>query len=155
MCRLTVCCAAGRTQNAVRCAQVLGDEPEYSSCHGRVIATLDYVWYSETPHLPSATGVGQAGSPLGNAVGSAERISVSPDSLPHASSSATGPQDNQNGDSQPARGDGCALLVMGCKVLRLAEKGQGCTPNHFKASAVLRIQCPALSAKGQCRDKPA
>lgn len=41
--------------------QVLGDEPEYSSCHGRVIATLDYIWYSERAFAPGASAVRPTG----------------------------------------------------------------------------------------------
>ena len=32
--------------------QVLGGEPRFTSCHGRVIATLDYIWYTRQAHKP-------------------------------------------------------------------------------------------------------
>ena len=51
--------------------QVLGDEPEYSSCHGRVIATLDYIWYSEGAYTPG----GSAARPSGSHAGSLGSIS--------------------------------------------------------------------------------
>ena len=35
------------------CLQVLGSEPGFTSCHGRVIATLDYMWYTRLLHIPS------------------------------------------------------------------------------------------------------
>ncbi|CAL8463659.1 g3193 [Coccomyxa elongata] len=35
-------------------AQVLGSEPGFTSCHGRVIATLDYIWYTRLLHVPAA-----------------------------------------------------------------------------------------------------
>ena len=50
--------------------QVLGDEPEYSSCHGRVIATLDYIWYSERTFMPGPS----AARPSGNHAGSLSSI---------------------------------------------------------------------------------
>lgn len=34
------------------CVQVLGSEPGFTSCHGRVIATLDYMWYMRLLHIP-------------------------------------------------------------------------------------------------------
>ena len=46
--------------------QVLGDEPEYSSCHGRVIATLDYIWYSERAFAPGALAVRPSGHHTGS-----------------------------------------------------------------------------------------
>lgn len=36
------------------CMQVLGSEPGFTSCHGRVIATLDYMWYTRLLHIPAA-----------------------------------------------------------------------------------------------------
>ena len=46
--------------------QVLGDEPEYSSCHGRVIATLDYIWYSEKAYTPGGSAARLSGSHAGS-----------------------------------------------------------------------------------------
>ena len=46
--------------------QVLGDEPEYSSCHGRVIATLDYIWYSERAYTPGGSAARPSGDHAGN-----------------------------------------------------------------------------------------
>lgn len=34
--------------------QVLGAEPGFTSCHGRVIATLDYMWYTPRATVPAA-----------------------------------------------------------------------------------------------------
>ena len=48
------------------CMQVLGDEPEYSSCHGRVIATLDYIWYSEGAYTPCGSAARLSGSHAGS-----------------------------------------------------------------------------------------
>ena len=39
--------------------QVLGEEPRFTSCHGRIIDTLDYIWF--TPLASSAAQPDQAG----------------------------------------------------------------------------------------------
>lgn len=85
--------------------QVLGDEPEYSSCHGRVIATLDYMWYSETPHPPSASDNQGTRSPTGDQ-------SILPNISQPAQSSAAGPADIQNGNSLSPRGLRCFILIL-------------------------------------------
>lgn len=48
--------------SSATCAQVLGAEPGFTSCHGRVIATLDYMWYTRLLITPSPAA--QKGAPL-------------------------------------------------------------------------------------------
>lgn len=79
---------------------MLGEEPEYSSCHGRVIATLDYMWYSEAPFQP-ALPVWAAQGPL---AGSSKGRGSSPGAPQLHSSTASRLADLQNGDSASQRG---------------------------------------------------
>ena len=79
---------------------MLGEEPEYSSCHGRVIATLDYMWYSEAPFQP-ALPVWAAQRPI---LGSSPGTGSSPGGTQLHSKTASGLADLQNGDSASQRG---------------------------------------------------
>ncbi|BDA48472.1 probable protein angel homolog 2 at N-terminal half [Coccomyxa sp. Obi] len=58
-------------------AQVLGSEPGFTSCHGRVIATLDYMWYTRLLHMPSPAA--RPGPPPHRA--SADTVSLSQTTL--------------------------------------------------------------------------
>ena len=52
--------------SSAMCAQVLGAEPGFTSCHGRVIATLDYMWYTRlliTPSPAAQKGAPRRGAP--------------------------------------------------------------------------------------------
>ena len=89
--------------------QVIGSEPEYSSCHGRVIATLDYIWYSETSYDPASSCSSEARSPADKA----KSQSRSPEGSQHAGSSAARLAELQNGDSQSQRG--MLLQCIPCK----------------------------------------
>jgi len=80
--------------------QVIGSEPEYSSCHGRVIATLDYIWYSETSYGPASSSSSEARSPADKA----NSESRSPEGSRHAGSSTARLAELHNGDSQSQRG---------------------------------------------------
>ena len=82
-----------RLKGRQHCTQVLGDEPEYSSCHGRVIATLDYIWYSERAYVPGASAARPSRSDAGSLSSingwRTLRSSASPmDSIKESSSSA-------------------------------------------------------------------
>ena len=85
------------------CVQVLGDEPEYSSCHGRVIATLDYIWYSERTFTPGAS----AGRPSGNHAGSLSSINGWSPLRSTASPMGSVEDDNSSGTTQDLDSPAC------------------------------------------------
>lgn len=138
MSSMSIFCLIEAMRNHLFGIQVLGDEPEYSSCHGRVIATLDYMWYSETPHQPSASGDQIMGSPVDKAMGQ----SVS-DASQHGSNSASAPATIQNGDSLSPRGACCLPLL----IPRLVEQPHSGKPWFSTAHPNDGLQGAALHSK--------
>ena len=69
--------AMNKFDRSVMCVQVLGAEPGFTSCHGRVIATLDYMWFTRLLHTP--TPAAQRTSSLQASEPSSQQPSISAD----------------------------------------------------------------------------
>jgi hypothetical protein len=88
--------------------QVLGAEPQFTSCHGRIIDTLDYIWFTplaapaqpdqaRQPELPNGAAHADSSSSLGDF----EHI-LGPVSPPgsHAAAAVAGPAPVEEGNAE-------------------------------------------------------